>query len=167
MSTFCLHKIGFVFQAYNLIPVLSAAENIEFVLRLLGVAADERRERAEAVLREVGLAGMGERRPAYLSGGQQPHGTILDCPGEAVLCSVSSRENGARIMQQASRWRPYPPRALGWSWATVDLIGVWCQEGQKHRGFQPKGCRYSWARLPGHPSYETDRTGSVGAEVRG
>ncbi len=66
-----LHKIGFVFQAYNLVPVLSAAENIELVLRLLGVGADERRRRAVAALAEVGLEGLEDRRPAYLSGGQQ------------------------------------------------------------------------------------------------
>ena len=66
-----LHKIGFVFQAYNLIPVLSAAENIEFVLQLLGVEARERRQRAFAALADVGLEGMEDRRPAYLSGGQQ------------------------------------------------------------------------------------------------
>ncbi len=66
-----LHKIGFVFQAYNLIPVLSAAENIEFILQLLGVEARERRRRAVAALGDVGLAGMEDRRPAYLSGGQQ------------------------------------------------------------------------------------------------
>ncbi len=66
-----LHKIGFVFQAYNLIPVLSAAENIEFILQLLGIAASERRRRAVAALKDVGLEGMEDRRPAYLSGGQQ------------------------------------------------------------------------------------------------
>ncbi len=66
-----LHKIGFVFQAYNLIPVLSAAENIEFILQLLGVEAHERRRRAVAALKDVGLEGMEDRRPAYLSGGQQ------------------------------------------------------------------------------------------------
>lgn len=66
-----LHKIGFVFQAYNLIPVLSAAENIEFVLQLLGVDPKERRARAKAALGEVGLEGMEDRRPAQLSGGQQ------------------------------------------------------------------------------------------------
>ena len=66
-----LHKIGFVFQAYNLIPVLSAAENIEFILQLLGVEARERRRRAVAALGDVGLEGMEDRRPAYLSGGQQ------------------------------------------------------------------------------------------------
>ncbi|HEY8595942.1 MAG TPA: ABC transporter ATP-binding protein [Devosiaceae bacterium] len=66
-----LHKIGFVFQAYNLIPVLSARENVEFILQLLGVPAEERGKRADAALRDVGLEGMETRRPAYLSGGQQ------------------------------------------------------------------------------------------------
>jgi putative ABC transport system ATP-binding protein len=66
-----LHKIGFVFQTYSLIPVLSAVENVEFVLRLLGRPAAERLARARAVLREVGLEGLEDRRPAKLSGGQQ------------------------------------------------------------------------------------------------
>ena len=66
-----LHKIGFVFQAYNLIPVLSAVENVEFVLQLLGESHDERRKRAREVLHEVALDGLEERRPARLSGGQQ------------------------------------------------------------------------------------------------
>ena len=66
-----LHKIGFVFQAYNLIPVLSAAENIEFILRLANVPAHERHARARAALKEVGLDGLEDRRPAQLSGGQQ------------------------------------------------------------------------------------------------
>ena len=66
-----LHKIGFVFQAYNLIPVLSALENIEFVLQLLGIEARDRRARAAAALADVGLAGMEHRRPSHLSGGQQ------------------------------------------------------------------------------------------------
>ncbi len=66
-----LHKVGFVFQAYNLIPVLSAAENVEFVMLLQGMPANERRTRAEAILDEVGLEGKYDRRPAELSGGQQ------------------------------------------------------------------------------------------------
>ena len=66
-----LHKVGFVFQAYNLIPVLSAQENVEFVMLLQGVPPAERRERARAILDDVGLAGMYDRRPAELSGGQQ------------------------------------------------------------------------------------------------
>lgn len=66
-----LHKIGFVFQAYNLIPVLSALENIEFIMQLQGVSAQERRKQSTSILNEVGLEGLGDRRPAELSGGQQ------------------------------------------------------------------------------------------------
>ena len=66
-----LLKVGFVFQAYNLIPVLSAAENVEFVMLLQGIPAPERRERAKAILDEVGLEGKYDRRPSQLSGGQQ------------------------------------------------------------------------------------------------
>ncbi|MDW6004325.1 ABC transporter ATP-binding protein [Vibrio mangrovi] len=66
-----LHKIGFIFQAYNLIPVFTAAENVEFILQLLGIPAAERHERVYQALKEVGLEGMEKRRPSYLSGGQQ------------------------------------------------------------------------------------------------
>ena len=66
-----LHKVGFVFQAYNLIPVLSAAENVEFVMLLQGVPANERRERSQAILDDVGLEAKYDRRPSELSGGQQ------------------------------------------------------------------------------------------------
>ncbi len=66
-----LHRIGFVFQAYNLIPVLSARENVEFIMQLQGVPAGKRRKQAEAMLDEVGLTGLEERRPGELSGGQQ------------------------------------------------------------------------------------------------
>ena len=65
-----LHSLGFVFQAYNLIPVLTARENVEFVLELQGVKRD-RRSRAQALLDQVGLAEFAERRPNPLSGGQQ------------------------------------------------------------------------------------------------
>ncbi len=66
-----LRHIGFVFQAYNLIPVLTAYENAEYVLLLQGVAEAERRRRVEEVLAAVGLSGLEDRRPAELSGGQQ------------------------------------------------------------------------------------------------
>jgi putative ABC transport system ATP-binding protein len=66
-----LHNVGFVFQAYNLIPVLSALENVEFVMLLQGVPAAERRDQAMAILNDVGLESMYDRRPAELSGGQQ------------------------------------------------------------------------------------------------
>jgi len=71
LSDLRLTKIGFVFQAFNLIPVLSARENIEFVLELQNCPADERHRRARDVLAEVGLAGLENRRPAQMSGGQQ------------------------------------------------------------------------------------------------
>jgi len=66
-----LDRIGFVFQAYNLVPVLTAYENAEYVLLLQGVAAAERKERVMGLLRDVGLEGMEHRRPSELSGGQQ------------------------------------------------------------------------------------------------
>ena len=64
-------RIGFVFQNYNLIPVLTAMENAEYILMLQKAPAAERRERVSALLREVGLAGMENRFPRELSGGQQ------------------------------------------------------------------------------------------------
>ncbi len=66
-----LHHIGFVFQAYNLIPVLSARENVEFIMQLQGLSLAERARRAREVLGEVGLTGLEDRRPGDLSGGQQ------------------------------------------------------------------------------------------------
>lgn len=66
-----LESIGFVFQAYNLIPVLTARENVEFVMQVQGLRARERRERSMSVLSEVGLEGMEDRLPSQLSGGQQ------------------------------------------------------------------------------------------------
>lgn len=66
-----LHKIGFVFQAYNLIPVLTARENVEFVMQVRGESTSERSRKSHEILKEVGLEGMEDRRPAQLSGGQQ------------------------------------------------------------------------------------------------
>lgn len=66
-----LRQIGFVFQAYNLIPVLTARENVEFVMQVQGVPLAERRDKSTAILAEVGLAGLEDRRPAEMSGGQQ------------------------------------------------------------------------------------------------
>lgn len=66
-----LRKMGFVFQAYNLIPVLSAIENVEFILMLQGVGQNQRQQRAKKMLSEVGLTREISRRPGELSGGQQ------------------------------------------------------------------------------------------------
>lgn len=71
LSDMRLRSIGFVFQAYNLIPVLSAIENVEYVLLLQGVDKDERRERSAEMLREVDLGNEIDRLPKELSGGQQ------------------------------------------------------------------------------------------------
>ena len=66
-----LFHVGFIFQAYNLIPVLTARENVELIMELQGVEAGERGERSRAMLCQVGLAELADRRPAELSGGQQ------------------------------------------------------------------------------------------------
>jgi len=71
LATLRLHNVGFVFQAYNLIPVLSAVENVEFIMLLQGISMAQRRKRAETILDDVGLSGKYDRRPAELSGGQQ------------------------------------------------------------------------------------------------
>lgn len=71
LSRLRLWKIGFIFQEYNLIPVLSALENVEYVMLLQNMSDAERREKALAVLQEVGLEGLEHRRPPELSGGQQ------------------------------------------------------------------------------------------------
>ena len=66
-----LRKIGFVFQAYNLVPVLSALENVEFILQLQGVGSAERKQRAGEALKSLGLSELQDRRPGEMSGGQQ------------------------------------------------------------------------------------------------
>ena len=71
LSDFRRDNIGFVFQAYNLIPVLTVEENIEYIMLLQKVPKSERHERVLATLEEVGLGGMASRKPTQLSGGQQ------------------------------------------------------------------------------------------------
>ena len=71
LSDYRRDHIGFIFQAYNLIPVLSARENIEYVMMLQGVAQRDRHARVDEILKDVGLDGMAERRTTQLSGGQQ------------------------------------------------------------------------------------------------
>jgi putative ABC transport system ATP-binding protein len=71
MADLRLEQVGFVFQAYNLIPVLTAQENVEFVMELQGIDAEKRHELSSEILEEVGLTGMENRRPTELSGGQQ------------------------------------------------------------------------------------------------
>jgi len=71
LSELRLRKIGFIFQAYNLIPVLTAAENAEFTLMLQRVGKKQRRQRVLQIFSELGLDGLENRKPADLSGGQQ------------------------------------------------------------------------------------------------
>jgi putative ABC transport system ATP-binding protein len=72
-----LEHVAYIFQGYNLVPVLSAEENAEFILLLRGVPRRERRARVRALLDKVGLAGLAGRRPAQLSGGQQQRVAIV------------------------------------------------------------------------------------------
>ncbi len=66
-----LERIGFVFQSYNLLPVLTALENAEFTLLLSGVPKDERRKKVLELFDKIGLSGLEDRKPGKLSGGQQ------------------------------------------------------------------------------------------------
>jgi len=71
LSDFRLRNIGFIFQSYNLIPVLTAAENAEFPLMLQGVEKSLRRQRVLELFTQLGISGLEDRRPMDLSGGQQ------------------------------------------------------------------------------------------------
>jgi len=71
LSDFRRDHVGFIFQAYNLIPVLTVSENVEYIMLLQNVPREERRQRVHAMLEEVGLSGMENRLPSKLSGGQQ------------------------------------------------------------------------------------------------
>ena len=71
LSDFRRDRLGFIFQSYNLIPVLTVRENVEYVLLLQGVGGPQRREKVSHMLKEVGLVGMENRFPPELSGGQQ------------------------------------------------------------------------------------------------
>lgn len=72
-----LEQVGFVFQAYNLLPVLTALENAEFPLLLQGVGEAERRERVHELFKRTGLDGLEDRRPGKLSGGQQQRVAVV------------------------------------------------------------------------------------------
>ena len=76
LSDFRRDRIGFVFQSYNLIPVLNVAENVEYIMLLQGIGSAERRHRVMEMLEEVGLGDKAERKPNQLSGGQQQRAAI-------------------------------------------------------------------------------------------
>lgn len=71
LSELRLRKMGFIFQAYNLIPVLTALENIEFTMMLRGISEKERREKAQGIMEELGIGELSDKRPNEMSGGQQ------------------------------------------------------------------------------------------------
>lgn len=108
-----MKNIGFVFQAYNLIPVLTAKENVEFIMHLQGANKTARDKRTSELLKAVGLGGMENRRPSKLSGGQQqrvavaralaskPKFVLADEP-TANLDSKST-ENLLDIMEQLNK----------------------------------------------------------------
>jgi len=77
VAQFRLGHVGFVFQAYNLLPVLTALENAEFPMLLQGVPADERARRVGELFERIGMAGLGDRRPGKLSGGQQQRVAVV------------------------------------------------------------------------------------------
>lgn len=113
LTDFRMKNIGFVFQAYNLIPVLTAKENVEFIMHLQGANKTERDKRTSELLKAVGLGGMENRRPSKLSGGQQqrvavaralaskPKFVLADEP-TANLDSKST-ENLLDIMEQLNK----------------------------------------------------------------
>jgi len=113
LTDFRMEKIGFVFQAYNLIPVLTAKENVEFIMHLQGADKKARDKRTTELLKAVGLEGMEKRRPSKLSGGQQqrvavaralaskPKFVLADEP-TANLDSKST-ENLLDIMEQLNK----------------------------------------------------------------
>ena len=88
-------RIGFVFQAYNLLPILSAYENAEIVMAVQGVAEAQRRERVMGLLARVGLEGLEHRRPTELSGGQQQRVAIARAiaAGPAVVLADEPTAN--------------------------------------------------------------------------
>ncbi len=106
LSRLRLDKIGFVFQAYNLIPVLTSYENVEYPLILKGIGAAERKRKVEELLSAVGLQEMMHRRPMQMSGGQQQRVAIarsLVCDPVVVLADEPTAnvdsETGAALLE--------------------------------------------------------------------
>ena len=124
--------IGFVFQTFNLIPVLTAFENVEYLLLLQGVEARERRELVTTMLAAVGLADLAARRVTELSGGQQqrvavaralvgnpqlvladePTGNLDSATGEAIIALIRrlNQERGTTVLYSS-----HDPRIIAWA----------------------------------------------------
>jgi putative ABC transport system ATP-binding protein len=109
-TSYRAEKMGFVFQAYNLLPVLSAVENVELTLLVAGVKLGEARQRAQLALEQVGLADQTDKMPAEMSGGQQQRVTIARAlvNGPAIvwadeLTGALDSENSTEIMDLVVR----------------------------------------------------------------
>ena len=138
LSDLRLDKIGFVFQAYNLIPVLSALENVEFILQLQGVDRAERRSRSRDALHSLGVADVENRRPGEMSGGQQQRVAIARAiVTEPVLLladepsanlDTSTTEELLEVLQSLNRERgvtiltaTHDPMVMGYTTRQVNL----------------------------------------------
>lgn len=95
LANFRLHNIGFIFQSYNLIPVLTAAENAGFTLMLQGVPKTGRHARIRELFADLGIAGLEDRKPGDLSGGQQQRVAIARAiaPNPAVVLADEPTAN--------------------------------------------------------------------------
>ena len=130
-----LSRIGFVFQSYNLLPVLTAEENAEFTMLLQGVPAGERRERVRRLFAEIGLEGLEDRKPPKLSGGQQQRvavaRAVLADPALVLADEPTANLDSAMaealldVMEQMNRekgttfvFSTHDPRVMDW-WSTV------------------------------------------------
>ena len=133
-----LRKIGFVFQAYNLIPVLSALENVEFIMQLQGVAGSERRQRALTALESLGIGELADRRPGEMSGGQQQRVAIaraivtnpvlLLADEPSANLDTATTEDLLRVLQTLNRERgitiltaTHDPMVMGYTNRQVNL----------------------------------------------
>ena len=133
-----LRKIGFVFQAYNLIPVLSALENVEFIMQLQGVAGAERRQRALTALESLGIGELADRRPGEMSGGQQQRVAIaraivtnpvlLLADEPSANLDTATTEDLLRVLQTLNRERgitiltaTHDPMVMGYTNRQVNL----------------------------------------------
>jgi len=103
LADYRLRRVGFIFQSYNLIPVLSAAENAEFTLMLQGVPRAQRRHRVNELFAELGIDGLEVRRPSDLSGGQQQRVAIaraLAATPDVVLADEPTANLDSRTAEE-------------------------------------------------------------------
>jgi len=113
LETYRLRKVGFVFQFFNLIPSLSALENLELPMLMAGLREDERRARAESLLDSVGLKAKGFKRPEELSGGEQQRVAVclalVNDPPIILAASFVAREASTISTSQVKPFSPLPP----------------------------------------------------------